>query len=46
MISYEELGEEFKYHLVRLSKVCTSIFEVGLGIRNLLRFNHILLGGV
>ena len=31
MISYEELGEEFKYHLVRLSKVCTSIF-VGWGL--------------
>jgi hypothetical protein len=38
------LGEEFKYYLVRWSKVCMSISEGGLGIRNLLRFNHALLG--
>jgi hypothetical protein len=38
------LGEEFKYHLVSWPKVCTLIFEGGLGIRNLLRFNHDLLG--
>jgi hypothetical protein len=38
------LGEEFKYHLVRWPKVCTLIVEGGLGVRNLLRFNHALLG--
>jgi hypothetical protein len=38
------LGEEFKYYLVRWSKVCTSISEEGLGIQNLLRFKHALLG--
>lgn len=37
-------GEEFKYHLVRSSTICTPIFEGGLGIRNLLNFNHALLG--
>jgi hypothetical protein len=37
-------GEEFKYHLVKWSKVCTLIFEGGLGIRNLPMFNHALLG--
>jgi len=38
------LGEEFKYHLVIWSNVCTPIFEGGFGVRNLLRFNHDLLG--
>jgi hypothetical protein len=37
-------GNDFKYHLVRWSKICTLIFEGGLGIRNLLSFNHALLG--
>jgi len=38
------LGEESKFHLVRWSKVCSPISEGGLGIRNLLMFNHTLLG--
>jgi hypothetical protein len=38
------LGEEFKYHLVSWSKVCSPISEGGLGIRNLLMFNRALLG--
>jgi hypothetical protein len=38
------LSEEFKYHLERWPKVCTPISEGGLGIRNLLRLNHALLG--
>jgi hypothetical protein len=38
------IDEEFKYHLVRWDKVCSSIFEVGLGIRNLRTFNQALLG--
>ena len=38
------LGEEFKYHLVKWSKVCTPIKEGRFGIRNLLVFNHALLG--
>lgn len=38
------LGDEFKYHLLRWSKVCTPIFEGGLRIRNLLNFNYALLG--
>jgi hypothetical protein len=37
-------GNEFKYHLVRWSKVCTPISKEGLGIKNLLKFNHALLG--
>jgi hypothetical protein len=45
MISYVgRLGDEFKYHLVRWPKICTPISEGGLGIRNLLKFNHALLG--
>jgi hypothetical protein len=36
------LGEEFKYHLLNWSKV--SIFEGGMRARNLLRFNHAVLG--
>jgi hypothetical protein len=37
------VGGKFKYHLVSCHKVCTPISEGGLGIRNLLRFNHALL---
>ena len=33
------ISEEFKYHLVSWSKICTPIFEGGLGIRNLRMFN-------
>ena len=33
-----------KYHLVSWLKVCTLISKEVLGIRNLLRFNHALLG--
>jgi hypothetical protein len=38
------LGEEFMIHLVKWEKVCTPIKEGGLGIRNLLVFNRVLLG--
>jgi hypothetical protein len=38
------LSEEFKYHLVSWDKVCSPIFEVGLGIKNLRVFNRALLG--
>jgi hypothetical protein len=38
------LDEEFKYHLIRWSKVCLSISEEGLGIRNLQMFNCAFLG--
>jgi hypothetical protein len=38
-----KLGEEFKFHLVSWSKVCSSISEGGLGIRNLLVFNRAML---
>jgi hypothetical protein len=34
------LGEEFKFYLVSWSKVCSPIFEGGLGIRNLMVFSH------
>jgi hypothetical protein len=37
------IGEKFKFHLVSWSKVCTSIFEGGLGVQNLLVFNWALL---
>jgi hypothetical protein len=38
------LGEEFKYHLMNWSKVCTPISMGGLKVMNLMRFNHALLG--
>jgi hypothetical protein len=38
------IGEEFKYHLVSWSKVCTPISEGWMGIRNLVMFNCTLLG--
>jgi hypothetical protein len=38
------LGEEFKYHLVSWSKVCSPLSKGGLRIQNLLVFNHALLG--
>jgi hypothetical protein len=38
------IGEEFKYHLVSWSTVCSPISEGGLGIRNLRIFNKTLLG--
>jgi hypothetical protein len=38
------IGDEFKYHLVSWSKVCSPIPEGGLGIRNLRVFNKALLG--
>jgi hypothetical protein len=42
--SYNAIGEEFKYHLVKWSKVCTPIMEGGFGIINLLVFNCALPG--
>jgi hypothetical protein len=38
------VGEEFKYHLVRWSKVCSPLSEGGLGLRKLVDFNRALLG--
>jgi len=38
------VGEEFKYHLVSWSKVCSPISEGGLGIRNFRILNKALLG--
>jgi hypothetical protein len=38
------ISEEFKYHLVSWTKVCTQISEGGLGVRNLFAFNRALLG--
>jgi hypothetical protein len=38
------IGEEFKYHLVSWSKVCSPISEAGLGVQNFKMFNRALLG--
>ena len=38
------VGEDFKYHLVRWSKVCSPLSEGGLGLRKLVDFNRVLLG--
>ncbi|XP_041019121.1 uncharacterized protein LOC121261047 [Juglans microcarpa x Juglans regia] len=40
---WSELGEEFKFHQVNWSTVCTPISGGGLGIRHLLKFNQALL---
>jgi len=39
---WEGISDEFKYHLVSWSNVCTSISEGGLGIKNLVMFNRAL----
>ena len=36
--------DDFKYHLVKWSKVCSPIFESELGLRKLVDFNLALLG--
>lgn len=41
---WDGFGEEFKFHLIGWSKLCTVIFSGGLGVRNLLLFNKALLG--
>jgi hypothetical protein len=38
------VGDDFKYHLVKWSKVCSPISKGGLGIRKLVDFNRALLG--
>jgi hypothetical protein len=38
------VGDEFKYHLVKWSKVCSPISAGGLGLRKLVDFNRALLG--
>jgi hypothetical protein len=38
------INEEFRFHLVSWNKVCSPIFEGGLGIWNLHLMNHALLG--
>jgi hypothetical protein len=40
---WSRIGEEFKYHPISWSKVCSPIYEVGLGVRNLRMFNRALL---
>jgi len=41
---WEGVGEEFKYHLVSWSTICSPISQGGLGIRNLRIINKALLG--
>lgn len=38
------MGEEFKFHLMKWSMVCTLTYVGGLGIHNFLVFNKALLG--
>jgi hypothetical protein len=38
------VGEEFKFHLVKWSKICMTTETGGLGVRNLIHFNQALLG--
>jgi hypothetical protein len=38
------MGEEFKFHLISWTKVCTLISEGGLEVRDLLVLNWTLLG--
>jgi hypothetical protein len=37
------VGNEFKFHLVRWSKICSAVYSSGLGDRNLIQFNRALL---
>ena len=37
------IGDEFKFHLVNWSKICTLKNLVVLGVRNMLQFNQLLL---
>jgi hypothetical protein len=39
-----EMNDETKFHLVEWAKVCPTIDEGGLGLRNIRRFNQALLG--
>jgi hypothetical protein len=39
-----DIGDEFKFHLVNWMRICTSINSSGLGVRNLIQFNRVLLG--
>lgn len=38
------MGDEFKHHMVGWDKVCTPVEKGGLGVRNLISFNKVLLG--
>jgi hypothetical protein len=38
------LDDEYKYHLVSGTKVCSPVFEGGLGVRNLSMFYRALFG--
>jgi len=38
------MGDETKFHLVNWHRVCTPIKADGLGVRNVINFNHALLG--
>ena len=38
------LGDEFKYHLVKLKTICVPVQIAGLGVRDLVLFNKSLLG--
>jgi hypothetical protein len=38
------LTEEFKFHLVKWSQICSPLQFGGLGVRNLCKFNQALLG--
>jgi len=38
------MGDEAKFHLVNWHRVCTPIKAGGLGVRNVIKFNQVLLG--
>ena len=37
------ISDNFKFHLVKWLKICTSIISGGLGVKNLIQFNRALL---
>jgi GTPase involved in cell partitioning and DNA repair len=39
----EGIGDEFKFHLVKWSKICTLIISWGLRVKTLIQFNRALL---
>jgi hypothetical protein len=39
-----DIGDEFKFHLVKWLKICTLIISWDVGMKNLIQFNRALLG--
>jgi hypothetical protein len=38
------IGDEFKFHLINWSTICSPKVSEGLGVTNMIQFNRVLLG--